>query len=630
MKYFFITLIVVNVSLQVCGQCPSGSIIFRDAFGGSFASVDIGPALTNGSSPYAYSGNAGIAAGEYSLRKHTLGINNWADGTDNTGQGGYMMMVRSKISLPIFYETTVQGFCRANSQAVCFAAASLSKKGTGLDVSIHVEVRNATTNSLLATYTSAALKNNDSISWSTYTFSYPLPKGVSSVKLAFSFTSSSSVPDDFAIDEIRVVNIGATSVNGNESGAYPMINGRYEYPVFACLNERVVFSMGNGQPVAGKEYQWERQLPDHSYERIPGATSNIYVIDSAKRSDSRFYRLRTADSGYIHSANCSTPSSPSGLHVDPEPQISGLTPICEGTDLNIQVDEGSYVAWTGPNGFTATGKKINIPKTTVANSGIYAAKVTYNAGCVLEFVSKKEIVIIKNPIKLDLPADTTICKGSSITLDATNNPGMLYVWSTGDNTPTIRVKDDGLYGVIVFADGNCSRYDSIYVHVVERPSVSLRSDTTLCTGDTLLLNPVTTKAIKYKWSTGDVTPILSVTQKGQYTLQVTNGCGTNTASVNIGFSKCSEDLFVPTAFTPNRDGLNDVFRAAQDISLQKFRMKIYNRSGQPIFSSDSISKGWDGTINREDQPLGTYVWVIDYTSKTGKQYTIKGTVTLIR
>lgn len=618
------------VSMQVLGQCPSGMIVFRETFGGSYSSVDIGSALTSGTSPYTFSGNTGIAPGEYGLRKRTGGINNWADGSDNTGQGGYMMMVRSKISMPLFYETTVQGFCRANSQAVCFAAASLSKIDARLDASIHVEVRNATTGSLLATYTSAALKNNDSISWSTYTFSYPLPKGVSAIKLSFSFTSSSSSPDDFAIDDIRLVSIGATTVSGNESGIYPLINGRYEYPVFACLNERVVFTMANGQPVPGREYQWERMLPNQSYEAIPGATSNIFVIDSAKRADSRFYRLREADSGYIHSTNCSTPSSPSGLHVDPEPQISGLTPICEGTDLNIQVDEGSYVTWTGPNGFTATGRKVYIPKTTVANGGIYAANVTYNAGCELKFLSKKEVVIIKNPIKLDLPADTTICRGNSVTLDATNDPGMLYVWSTGDNTPTIRVKDDGLYGVIVFANGNCSRYDSIYVHVVERPGVSLRSDTALCAGDTLLLNPVTTNVNKYKWSNGAVTSVISVTQKGLYSLQVSNNCGTNTASVNIGFAKCSEDLFVPSAFTPNRDGLNDVFRAAQDISLKQFRMKIYNRSGQSIFNSNSINKGWDGTINRVDQPLGTYIWVIDYTSKTGKQYTINGTVTLIR
>ena len=627
MKLFFFTLFVFSSSLQMYGQCVNGVSVFRETFGGSFSSVDIGPALSLANSSYLYSSQSGIGTGEYGLRKSTGGMNAWAEGADNTGQGGYMMMVRSKLSLPSFYRTTVKGFCRAQSQSVCFAAASLSKADMGRDAIIHVEVRSTVNNSLLATFTAPALKNNDSINWSTFSFSYPLPNGVSSVNINFSFTSTTPAADDFAIDDIRVINIGSSFSSGNATSDYPYINGRYEFPVYACLNERVIFSLP-GLPVKGKEFQWERILPDHNYEPIPGATASTYVIDSAKRADSRFYRLRIADSGYMGSVNCSSPTSPVGLHVDPEPVISGISPICEGADLNISVDEGSYVTWTGPNGFTATGRKIKIPNATVADSGLYTANVTYNAGCVLQFLSKKNVVVNKNPIQFRLPADTSICKGSFINLNATT-PGALYVWSTGDNTPSIQVKNDGYYAVIVYA-GTCTKRDSSRIHVVEWPSVFLPADTTMCYGDTLLLSPVTRDATKYKWSTGAPTPGITVTDKGRYSLQVTNSCGTNTASVNIGFVRCSESLFIPNAFTPNNDGLNDVFRAGQDISIKKYRMKIYNRSGQVIFTSNTISKGWDGTINRIEQPIGTYVWVIDYTSKTARQYAINGTVTLIR
>ena len=628
MKFFFISLFVISSSLQVFGQCANGVIVFRESFGGSYSSVDIGSALSSSTSLYKYSGGTGIAPGEYSLRKHTGGINGWAEGNDNTGQGGYMMMVRSKTSLASFYETTVKGFCRAQSQSVCFSAASLSKAGAGLDVAIHVEVRNSTTNNLLATFKSPVLKNNDSITWTSFSFTYPLPNGVSSVQINFSFTSSSSVPDDFAIDDIRLVNIGASFSNGNATPEYPYINGRYEYPVFACLNERIVFSMP-GIQITGKEFQWERIMPDYSYEAIPGANAYTYIIDSAKRSDSRFYRLRVADSGYLGSVNCSSPTSPVGLHVDPEPVISGISPICEGTDLNISVAEGSYVTWLGPNGFTATGRKISIPKATTVNSGLYTANVTYNAGCVLNFLSKKEVVVNKNPIHISIPADTTLCKGTTLTLDATNSAGALYVWSTGENTPAIQVKNDGLYAVIVYA-GTCTKEDTTRVHVVGLPTVSLRTDTVLCFGDTLLLNPVVNDATKYKWSTGAVTRGITISQKGQYSLQVSNSCGTHSASVNIRYIRCAEEILVPSAFTPNKDGLNDVFRPIQDASIKQFRMKIYNRWGQIVFSSSDISKGWDGTINKIQQSIGAYVWVIEYTSKTEKHYTIKGTVTLIR
>lgn len=627
MKTFFILPIIFAISSYGFGQCANGLIVFRESFGGSYSSVDIGPAIVNGTSLYQYSNNGIIAEGQYAIRKHTVGINSWAEGNDKTGQGGYMMMVRSKFNLGSFYETTIKGFCRAQSQSVCFAAASLNKSGFGRDVLIHVEVRNSGNNSLLAQFTSSALKNNDSISWGTYSFSYPLPNGVSSVQINFFFSSNTSAPDDFAIDDIHVTNIGSSITNGNASTDYPFINGRYEFPVFACLNETVTFTMP-GISFLGKEVQWERLMPDFSYQSIPGANSPIFIIDSAKRSDSKFYRLRIADSGYLNSTSCSYPTSPVGLHVDPEPVIETNAPICEGKDLHLSVAEGSYISWTGPKGFKATGRNIDIPQATFANGGIYEAIVRYNAGCILNFTVKDSIVVKKNPIKFYLPQDTSICKGDAMTLNV-NNQNSLYTWSTGENTPSIVVKKDGLYSVVVYS-GDCEKVGNTSIHVIDRPSVQLRKDTSLCFGDTLFINPIVENGNKFLWNTGALTPQITVTQKGKYTLQVSNNCGINIASVTIGFTRCSEDLLVPSAFTPNKDGLNDFFRPAQDANVRNYKMFVYNRWGVTVFASSEISKGWDGTFNRIEQPSGGYVWVINYTSISGKQYSLNGTVIMIR
>ena len=72
--------------------------VLKETFGGSFSAVDIGPALTSATSSYAYSGVNNISAGEYGLRKYSGGNNGWVEGSDNTGQGGYMMIVHSKTS----------------------------------------------------------------------------------------------------------------------------------------------------------------------------------------------------------------------------------------------------------------------------------------------------------------------------------------------------------------------------------------------------------------------------------------------------------------------------------------------------------------------------------------------------
>ena len=89
-------------------------------------------------------------------------------------------------------------------------------------------------------------------------------------------------------------------------------------------------------------------------------------------------------------------------------------------------------------------------------------------------------------------------------------------------------------------------------------------------------------------------------------------------------------VFVPSAFTPNADGLNDVIRPiAVGIShIDYFR--IYNRWGQIVFSTTTNGKGWDGNISGQPQGTNTYVWIVHAVDFTGKEFFKKGSVTLIR
>jgi gliding motility-associated-like protein len=94
-------------------------------------------------------------------------------------------------------------------------------------------------------------------------------------------------------------------------------------------------------------------------------------------------------------------------------------------------------------------------------------------------------------------------------------------------------------------------------------------------------------------------------------------------------------FWVPNAFTPNNDGINDVFQPkALFPNYGSYRLLIFNRSGQLIFESKKLSDGWDGTFNNKDCPAGVYVWqlscsgdgVVTYGEENKKQ----GTVTLLR
>ena len=92
-------------------------------------------------------------------------------------------------------------------------------------------------------------------------------------------------------------------------------------------------------------------------------------------------------------------------------------------------------------------------------------------------------------------------------------------------------------------------------------------------------------------------------------------------------------MYIPSAFTPNNDGLNDVFRAlpkCANIGFQHYRMRIYNRWGQIVFTGRDILRGWDGTYKSHFLDAGTYIYYIDYAFKQNKPLSLKGTIQLVR
>ncbi|MEO7049591.1 MAG: T9SS type B sorting domain-containing protein [Ferruginibacter sp.] len=106
------------------------------------------------------------------------------------------------------------------------------------------------------------------------------------------------------------------------------------------------------------------------------------------------------------------------------------------------------------------------------------------------------------------------------------------------------------------------------------------------------------------------------------------GCE-GTDDINIKVYKGPE-IYVPTAFTPNGDGLNDFLKAIP-IGIKKFGyFVVYNRYGEKVFYTEDANKGWDGKYKNVDQPLGSFTWVAQGLDDKGKIIYIKGVVTLIR
>ena len=120
-------------------------------------------------------------------------------------------------------------------------------------------------------------------------------------------------------------------------------------------------------------------------------------------------------------------------------------------------------------------------------------------------------------------------------------------------------------------------------------------------------------------------PIASPLANIQYTLyaQTSFGCKNNDA-VSV---KVVEDVFVPTAFTPNNDGLNDRWHIPYLDPVLNAAVSVYNRYGQRVYYSEGTAVAWDGTLNEMPQATGVYIYHIVF--KKGRR-AIKGTFMLIR
>src|SRR5450432_1261341 len=101
-------------------------------------------------------------------------------------------------------------------------------------------------------------------------------------------------------------------------------------------------------------------------------------------------------------------------------------------------------------------------------------------------------------------------------------------------------------------------------------------------------------------------------------------------TINVTVYKVEPGLYVPNAFTPNSDGINDIFRPIP-IGMKTISwFRVYNRWGKLMFSTAQIGKGWDGTFNGKAQDAAVYVWMAEGIDYLNKKVTKKGSFVLIR
>lgn len=246
------------------------------------------------------------------------------------------------------------------------------------------------------------------------------------------------------------------------------------------------------------------------------------------------------------------------------------------------------------------------------------------------------ISVLSNPDITILNGDTAICPGDTFLIKTTPNYSapFQYNWNTSaETTNQITFADTGEIIVQISHPAGCSGSDTININPIKNPKPDLGADTTVCLSikGGLLLSADTAKLTVWTTPTGvDTNATHFALVPGNYTVFQSNGNACNATDRIEIEDFCSTKLFMPNAFTPNGDGLNETF-GAESAETYDYELYIFNRVGNLIFESHDLHNRWDGV---NSQP-GVYAYRVNYAiidEKTGEleNYTKIGSVALIK
>ena len=243
--------------------------------------------------------------------------------------------------------------------------------------------------------------------------------------------------------------------------------------------------------------------------------------------------------------------------------------------------------------------------------------------------------------------DAVICYGRTVQLNS-NIKGTNFTWSPDNSllnantlSPTAGPATTTDYVLTVTSTEGCPKpvSDTVVVNVIPKVAAFAGNDTTAVINQPLQLKA--TGGDSYQWSPPNflnnafISNPVAIFPGGLDTIvyhvlvSTEQGCASSD-SIKVYLFETKPSIFIPTAFTPNSDGLNDIIRPTIT-GMQKFiYFRIYNRWGQLLFSTSREGQGWDGFYNGKKQPGGTYVFATSAIDYTGKNYFQKGTFVLIR
>jgi len=423
--------------------------------------------------------------------------------------------------------------------------------------------------------------------------------------------------------------VAINAINVTEPNLLTVSNTPTDLLCNGAANGSIILSIQGG--TTPYSYLWSNGATTQNISNLSGSTNDVTVTDA---------------NGCITNQLAISIFEPTAILLTNISVIDASCGVNDGT-INLDVNGGTGVyAYSWTNG--SSTEDIN-----GLGGGTYTLIVTDANNCT---VTTQAIQVNASPaVYISTTATNELCAqpgtGSVEALTTGGTSPFNYIWSNGETTEDISNLNAGSYTVTITDADNCTFTSSINILTPFVPTLSsgmmptMAGDTSVYFGDThSLLGGVnqTTQNVTYGWTfngpgnpnftnpTGIQTNIDPDTD-GQYTfvISATSGDGClSTDTIYVFVERLNPQI--PNAFTPNGDGINDIFQVV-DLDKELINeFKIYDKWGQLVF--DDITKGfWDGTFNGEMQNRDVYIYVIGWRSSNRNEAEIKrGAITLIR
>ncbi len=340
------------------------------------------------------------------------------------------------------------------------------------------------------------------------------------------------------------------------------------------------------------------------------------------------------------------------VNVVPHPELDAgpqLDSLCETFNYPLEAawyEHADSILWTVSNDYGYFEDPTDINTTYIPENEDITQTVkvwlhldVFGISPCAVYSDSIELNINPTPVLSIMPEQPMLCRDSSIQIIAKG--AATYLWTPATGLDTIggstvisTLSADQQYRMYGTSTSGCVDSLDFTIPVLPPPFVNLGEDLYLFTCEPVTLNAGNSDGNhNYLWSNGSRKQTIEVSEDGAYYVTVWNdACAT---SDSIMVELCDGFMRMPNAFTPNNDGVNEIFKPVTSDPTVIFEMRIYNRNGRLVFQTEDVLEGWNGNdFEGTACPQGIYVWQITYEGEgvdaPGYRHIETGRVTLLR